>query len=872
MTRRLIQTSSFRPQEVPVLPDHRVITPNPRAAQALGVRPCSLIQLAHEILRAKGWSEVPAILAHRFLIEAARETLNSMDPEGMAAAMAPTLRALLRSGADLSLVSQSTSSRAQRIAKLAIAYRSRLETEKLVDSGDLLWKAIELAGDPQPLTIYGYPRLGRDERSFIDRIAGEGSALMLPAGPEPYFSEPLEAAEWLKAQGWHLEQEAEQAPPGFETPGFGRVAASTMAVHRYPDQEAEIRGVLAQVKALVVNGTDPRAIAVVARDDSAYGSMALAIAWEYQLPLRALYRIPVRNTNLGAWLRLLFRAIEEGGSYEPMLGVIGHLLGPGLSSSQWAEARRTHPSDFASWQELGVETNLLQWPDSDSRGGWTQRLHGVLRAFRTEKRAVRWSRELLAFRQLEDALDILGEPQGEMLSRDQFVSELDEALGMLSVPAHPGRGGIELHTPLSLYGSRYENVFVLGMAEDHLPARVADDPILDFHERKLLVTKGVYLEDAVSAARREALSFWTLLQTATSTLSFSFPELVEGKEAIASPYLSMLGLKLAPPPSRPVASREEARPIWISWDDPPEDDCILQARDGLKVERGREDASPRDEYDGVIGIELDPDSRTFSASQLTSFGQCEFKWFAGNLLNLAEPEEAEDDLSPSLRGKLYHKALELAVESAMGAPDLRAAVLDALEQAFLQAERVEGLPMLPAWEARRREHLETLRQAVLARDFLLPEAEPLSLEGGFKGDWRGLKVRGYVDRIDRGPDGLIFIDYKTSSTPPAGAKDSNGKTRLDIQLPLYMEAAAPVLHPDEPVDTAYYYSLTKGKVLKKAHVNEEELQVFVDRVKHALANGAFPVNPDAPEVACTYCDYKPACRTGPRVARKAQQP
>ncbi|HEY9855602.1 MAG TPA: PD-(D/E)XK nuclease family protein, partial [Stenomitos sp.] len=725
MTRRIIQVAAFRPHRVPKLASHRIITPNPRAAAALEAPPVSLVRLGHEVLRSKGWSDAHALLAHRYLIEAAKETLQSTDPEGMAAAMAPTLRALLRSGADLPKLADSASARARRIARLAIAYRQRLAAQHLVDSGELLWKAIELSSTPQLLTIYGYPRLGPDEQAFIEAIAADGSLLLLPCGAEPHFSEPCEAAGWFQERGWSLELEPEAEGKGLPTPCFGRVAAPYMAAHRFPDQEAEVRGVLANVKALVADGADPHSIAVVAREDEAYGPLMLAIAWEFDLPVRALYRVPIRNTNLGAWLRLLFRAIHEGGAYEAMFGVVGHALGPGLTSEQWIEARRTHPAGFSAWQALGVETQPLHWPEADTRAAWVERVRAVFSAFRTERRALRWSRELLAFNQLEEAFDSLATPAHESLTCEQFTQELDEALGLLSVPAQPGRGGIELHTPLSLYGSSYDHVFVLGMGEDQLPARVADDPILDFHERKRLAREGVALEDAVSAARREALSFWALLQVATSTLTFSFSDLVEGKEAIPSPYLSPLGLKLTPPPPRPAASREEARPIWINWEDPPEDSCLPQARQALQIERRREDTSAPDEYDGVIGLSLDPESRTFSASQLTALGQCAYKWFAGNVLGLAPPEEAEEDLSPSLRGKLYHKALELAMQAAMDAPDIRAKVLETLESAFLQAEIDEQIPLLPAWSARRQEHLELLRRAVMAPDFLLPSAAPI---------------------------------------------------------------------------------------------------------------------------------------------------
>lgn len=88
-------------------------------------------------------------------------------------------------------------------------------------------------------------------------------------------------------------------------------------------------------------------------------------------------------------------------------------------------------------------------------------------------------------------------------------------------------------------------------------------------------------------------------------------------------------------------------------------------------------------------------------------------------------------------------------------------------------------------------------------NFLPAGAEPVALERDFAGEWHGLKVRGRIDRIDRTEAGLVLIDYKTGKSRPAGIKDQTGKASIDLQLPLYQEAAGPALFPGEPVSTAY---------------------------------------------------------------------
>ncbi|MCV5153414.1 PD-(D/E)XK nuclease family protein, partial [Escherichia coli] len=52
------------------------------------------------------------------------------------------------------------------------------------------------------------------------------------------------------------------------------------------------------------------------------------------------------------------------------------------------------------------------------------------------------------------------------------------------------------------------------------------------------------------------------------------------------------------------------------------------ARHALEVERRRNSECAYDEYDGVLGIKVDIARRRWSATRLTEYGQCPFKWFA----------------------------------------------------------------------------------------------------------------------------------------------------------------------------------------------------------------------------------------------------
>jgi len=473
-------------------------------------------------------------------------------------------------------------------------------------------------------------------------------------------------------------------------------------------------------------------------------------------------------------------------------------------------------------------------------------------------------REIVAYYEFQEVLVDLSKPEEEVITFGEFAADVMGSLALVTVPAQPGRGGVELHTPLSLFGAKFQHVFVLGAVEGILPAPVQDDPILDFYERKLLRQQGFEFEDAAQAARREVISFCALLQTPTQSLTFSYPQMI-GKEAtLPSPYLSRLRLEVVQPPPLPVASLEEARQIYLRREILPDDDVLPQAVHAWNVEKRREGADPYDEYDGVIGLPLDPDRRVFSASQLTALGQCPFKWFANKVLKLAELEEAEEELSSGLRGSLYHRSLELAL---LNTSDL-SRITENLQSAFVQAEQDLQLPVLSAWEARRIEHLKVLERACGQPDFRQSEAEFFHVEKEFSGEWHGLNIKGVIDRIDRTPQGLVLLDYKTSSQVPKGIKDESGKANVDIQLPLYIHFASTTLFPGETVHEAYYYSVTKGKKLPKKQPSPETLEAIAQKIKTFLHTGYYAVEPDVEQDACQYCAYDLVCRKGSRQSRK----
>ena len=873
------------------LPDNKfqVITPSKAIASYLRVPHYSLESLTQNMVRLRGIRLASALLSRRLMQNAVREVIDTKDIEGTAKAFLPTVKDLLRNNIDLKQLQVASDLRIHQIGNLAIAYRHQLRQTKHIDAAELYWQGSTNISYQKTYTFYGYFAPEKGELAVIDAIAGQDSVLVLPL--EDLYPQNQQAMTWLQSRGWEWLRDSSYFEQSRKSQGIGAVGgtkeqtvnqklpqcfkqSSTLPagvkLNVFPNLIEEVRGVLTQVKILQSQGVSTQDMVLATRDERLYGETLMDMAWEYNLPVQVCYEIPLEQTRLGSWLKLLLEVVSDNFPFEATARLLSHPLVKQMPLEIWSAARETHPQGLIAWQELGVDLNLLDFPNSCSRSVWLSHLFNILSSWEILENAKSWAREIVAYYRLQSGLKELSQSEA-LLNKTAFSNEISEILALLTIPAQPGRGGIDLHCLTSLWGTSYPYVFVLGCAEGILPQAIADDQILDFHSRKQLGKQGFNLPTAIDMAMKETFDFYCMLKVPTQQIIFSYPESIDCRPVIPSPYLSRLGLKPSPVRNLPLASIEQARQLYLrqpnllptdskSW-------LISEIHHALQVESNRESAVAPDEYDGVIRVSIDSQDKIFSASQLIQLGQCPFKWFSARLLKLQELVEAESDLDAATRGNLYHRCLELSLVNIKTADDLAKFSKSQLAQAFAIAEQELKLTELTGWEAQRQEHLNLLSLNLAAAEFLPPEREVVATETKFEMQWHGLEIRGQVDRIDRTAAGLTVIDYKTSSTTPAGIKDSIGKANIDLQLAVYQDAIAKQ-YPGEVIDTAAYYSLTKQKTISRPKKDVTELATFAQQVKAHLQQGYYPVAPDIERKACRYCDYDLVCRQSDRLSRK----
>jgi len=506
------------------------------------------------------------------------------------------------------------------------------------------------------------------------------------------------------------------------------------------------------------------------------------------------------------------------------------------------------------------------------------------------------------------------------ISWSEFLANFRHALSVSRYALHQSPAGRvvaqEVH---QARGLTYQYAFLVGLAEGEFPRTTPVDILYDQREREELHAAGLRVE--LGSRLDEPYLFYQAETRATKRLYLSYPYLDdEGRDLLPSPYLREITRLLKfESPTRvrlgssasldEVASHAEfctAAAEALEQDD----------RDGLaahnalvalhawrSVLKGRELEMTRQSpgtfgpFDGVL-VSQDilallkaryGETYVWSSSSLSEYGTCPFKFFAHRLLRLEEPEEPEVGLDARQLGSIYHTILErlygiLIDEGISVEHDRLDEVLEIARsvgaQVLESAPRDTGFRPSALWELEKEEILTKVGRLVAAeakqnaRDSngfvpIMSEARfghghtiPLIIDA----QAGKVAIAGRIDRVDRSPQGLRVLDYKTGQAPPR-KEIAEGR---DLQLPLYVLAARDVLLPREEVLETFYYRINAAKrstILRSTKKGEPDpqWQEMLDRTADYVGDyvqrvraGLFPVLPsgDCP----TYCDFADICR------------
>ena len=477
-------------------------------------------------------------------------------------------------------------------------------------------------------------------------------------------------------------------------------------------------------------------------------------------------------------------------------------------------------------------------------------------------------------------------------------------------------------------GLPHRHVYILGLAEGVFPAPLPEDPLYLDTERDDLRSRGLPLPARADRSDDRSL-FAELISLARESLTLSRPTIRDGKiwlesalwravrTAFPGQEVAARALGHVPDVAEAASPGELMLAIAGALGDGDQGraaggDALIKrltpepryhqawariAR-GQAIEFGRLSRAPHDSFSGqlsraslreVARRRLGPE-RVFSASQLKDYGLCGYRYFAKRLLRLEEVVEPAEGYDALQLGSLFHKILEetygrIKAERLVISEDNQEralAIYDEAAEALLRsAPRDFAFKPGITWGPEQQVLKRRLR-ALIEKDF--SEDSPLNrgqgerrvhdLERRFDdipvplpGQATGLRIRGFIDRIDEIEGDLLLLDYKTGGAPINRVEMENGR---DFQMLIYAKALLRESeNSDQRLAGGMFWHLRSLNASGVFDVDDEDDQAAMDMALAHIADylrrgrdGQFAARPNAIESGkCVrYCEFARLCR------------
>ena len=496
------------------------------------------------------------------------------------------------------------------------------------------------------------------------------------------------------------------------------------------------------------------------------------------------------------------------------------------------------------------------------------------------------------------------------LTYAEFFTELVGAIEAAGYLVSPETEAILVANVIQARGVPFQAVAVLGLAEGSFPTALSEDPLLRDADRRRLNDLGLALDLATESAEIEF--FYETIARPWDQLCLTRPRLADnGALWQPSPYWEevrrlvdiepdTLGSDSAPPPDRIASWPELLESLssyfepgttagyqevwdWVSQTRPEAAEALTAAAELFSLRYNRAAGSP---YDGQLGDLADEfgqrfgPQQTWSASRLETYRSCPLMFYVGHVLKLEPRPEPVEGLDARQLGNLYHHILERVyrtVDDPVDLEQLLAALPEAAASILDDAPQREGFRATAWWAETRTAIEDNVRQSLIALAEKGDGYLPVAFEQAFFQE-RALTVHdgddffrlhGYIDRVDRGPDGTVrIIDYKTGGpTPFTNRAVQEGKK---LQLPLYALAARDALSLGQPADGFYWhiqhaepssFTLRKFKAADGDSGPEAALRTVVDKAWEAVRSArAGHFAPQPPAGGCpSYCPAAAFC-------------
>lgn len=678
----------------------------------------------------------------------------------------------------------------------ANAYADCLARARWTDSStqiDRLLPVLEAVKQylPGRMLLVGFDQLTPQQRELMEALSAQGVAvheLTADCGAAMQVRAtrlPDGTAELTAAAGWaraHLEAEP-SATIGVVVAGLSRMR----------DKVEQIFCDVLHPERRLATGGDAR----LAFDISLGQPLSHSPIVRPILTFVRLLSGAVSFADFSSWVRSPF--FGAFGQRAQVRGQLDHFLVGRLGASVTLEAacgalEKANAAEFACAELIAAMRRAREFagdqrPASPSR--WIDAISKLIGASRwpgERDGLVLTSEEYQARESWEDLLAEIGSldlvrPRMELREAVTFIAE--GASAKIFKPRNQG-APIQVMGELEAAGSAFDRLWIAGWSDDQWPARSVANSLIP-----------IALQREHDLPHSSAAGDFAFARAVTERLLQSAPEVIvswpasdEDRELRPSRLLKAI----------PFLDSNELR---VSVPEPWTDRF-----DSVSLECVQDYRSP------AVG---DGELHSSGTRIVELQSNCPFRAFVEYRLFAREQRSAEAGLAPMNRGKLVESALQFAWETLRdrftlencGESHLREIIADSIEQAF----REVNLTPADTWE-RRCFELERTRLSDLIYEWLqfeklrddfrnLAHQQKCDLELG------GLRLHGFIDRIDCLPDGSwVIIDYKTGQSSYTVSQWASPRP-VRPQLPLY--AVALLRQPPKPIISGVAFGLVNRR-------------------------------------------------------------
>lgn len=402
------------------------------------------------------------------------------------------------------------------------------------------------------------------------------------------------------------------------------------------------------------------------------------------------------------------------------------------------------------------------------------------------------------------------------------------------------RNGVNVISAIKAPGILYKHVYLLGVNIASFPLFKNENWIYNELEKcELRVLGLVDLKTTPILLSEDRYLFAAIIATAKESINISF---VKNDQTSASIYMNEL-----------LAFFEENIDS-IEFKNSTIDDCcssielaeFLAGKNNLnekemdwltlytdssffdvsKIDKIRFDKNP--EFNGQL-MQVIP-SRKFSASALETYAQCPFRYLASKVWKLDDNGYLEEDMDASIKGSLYHKALQVFFDkhkneniSKLNLEDLKLEIGKDFDDSFLSEEFKNKIYINVFTDYYKAEMKNNLLK-VLQKEYEYQQSLGLNLypvenewsfgtdasnEFNLDIDGENIEFVGYIDRIDQCGSKYIVTDYKKNNYKTK----TELKEGTSIQMPLYMLAVNKLFTKENEATVigGGYFSIEQGK-------------------------------------------------------------